>query len=309
MSAPAVELLTLLRLPGIGPRGAVSLAESSLDEQRGKDGWPEARSEADAIVDDCVSLGIGIVGWFDAEFPERLREIPDAPAVLFYRGDLEVVQRSDLVAVVGTREPSSWGMQATRSLTRALAGEGWGIVSGLALGVDTLAHETALDEGAPTIAILGNGLATVYPAANRALARRIEAAGGLLLAEVPPRRKVEPRALVKRDRLQSGLAAITIVCQGGTSSGAMHTARYAYEQGRPLFCAALPRQADSPGAQDEGTRVLLEEPAQRLPELLPAWKRVSPRRLGRGPIARPLDHAHIPELGKRQPPLSPPRLF
>src|SRR5437764_1188940 len=82
-------------------------------------------------------------------------------------------------------------------------------------GVDTLAHQAALEEGAATVAILGNGLATVYPAANRGLARSILEAGGLLLAEVPPERRVEPRALVRRDRLQSGLAGVTVICQGG----------------------------------------------------------------------------------------------
>jgi DNA processing protein len=287
----------------------VRRAETTLEERRASEGWATARSEAEAIADECEALGIGIVGWFDPGFPERLREIPDAPAVLFYRGNLEVAQEQKAAAVVGTREPSPWGLEAARKLTQALAVQGWCIVSGLALGVDTVAHRTALDEGARTVAILGNGLATVYPAANRALAGEIVAAGGLLLAEVPPRRKVESRALVKRDRLQSGLSALTIVCQAGIHSGAMHTARYAFEQGRPLFCPVPTHEAGRTGDPDAGTCALLEEPAQRLPKLLPAWSRVSLRRLGPEPAARPLDEANISELTALGDPILPRRLF
>ena len=154
------------------------LAETGFDEQAAAEEWPQARAEAESVVSDCVEVGVEIVGWFDGGFPERLRDIPDAPAVLFYRGNIEAAHMPEAAAVVGTRGPSGWGSGATR-LSRALAREGWSIVSGLAAGVDTVAHRTALEEGAPTVAILGNGLASVYPATNRSLAEEIVSANGL----------------------------------------------------------------------------------------------------------------------------------
>lgn len=279
-------------------------------EMQADDAWPSSRSQAEAVVGECEELGIGIVGWFDEGFPPRLREIPQPPAVIYFLGDLRVARQVDAAAVVGTRQPTDWGVRAARIVTSRLASKGWSVISGLAIGVDTVAHRTAIEEGAPTVAILGNGLATVYPASNRHLAHEIVDAGGLLLSEVPPRTKVEPRALVKRDRLQSGLAAITAVIQGGRSSGAMHTARYAYEQGRPLFCAAVSDEDHDSTEQDEGTGALLNEPGRQLPSLLPSWKRVAATRLSETPVARPLDEAALSNLSALTPDdPNPARLF
>ncbi len=308
-SAPTLDLLTLLGLPGVGPKGAIRLAEGDMSDLRAGEEWARSREQAESIAADCATLGVGIVGWFDNGFPERLRTIPQVPAVLYFRGDLLAAHRPGSAAVVGTREPSDWGIRATRAITGKLAREGWCIVSGLALGVDTAAHQTALETGAATVAVLGNGLATVYPPANRDLAREIVDAGGLLLAEVSPRMKVEPRALVQRDRLQSGLSAFTLVIQGSRKSGAMHTARYAHEQDRPLFCATVMRETEKPGQQDEGTQVLLEEAGRRLPELLPSWRRVSVSRLGTEPVARPFDEVALSKLDEIHAAGGPPRLF
>lgn len=293
-----VDLLTLLRLPGVGPRGAVRLAEGDLSELRASDEWRDARPKAESVIDECEQLGIGVVGWFDADFPRRLREIPQPAAVLFYRGALGVLAAEESVAIVGTREPTEWGERSTRTIGDAFARAGWVIVSGLALGVDTVAHRSALAAGTPTAAILGNGLASVYPAANRELATQIVETGGVLVSEVPPRAEVEPRALVKRDRLQSGLAALTIVSQGGVGSGAMHTARYAFEQGRPLFCAALDRAGVQPGEQDVGTRALLERPGRELPKVLPGWRRAPVTRLTDAPVATRLDERALNDIGR-----------
>jgi DNA processing protein len=297
----AVDLLTLLRLPGIGPRGAVRIAEEGMDGVADSEGWARARSEAENVLADADQLGVGVVGWFDEEFPPRLRSIPQAPAVVFYKGAIEVASAERSVAIVGTREPTSWGQTVTARIAGAFASDGWVIVSGLAVGVDTIAHKGALAGNTPTIAVLGNGLATVYPAVNRSLADDIVEAGGLLLAEVPPRTNVEPRALVKRDRLQSGLGRLTVISQGGIKSGAMHTARYAIEQERPLYCAALARDQEPVGAHDQGTLALLTEPGRRLPELLPPWKRAVARHLGDMPVARPLDESALIELSRFEP--------
>jgi DNA processing protein len=291
-----LDLLTLLQLPGVGRHGALRLASADLDSVREGEGWEAARREAEAILSDCEQLEIGVVGWFDDPFPERLREIPDAPPILFYRGAIEAADADKAVAIVGTRKPTGWGREATAHVADAFARRGWVIVSGLALGVDTIAHECALGGRAPTIAVLGNGLASVYPAANRGLAADIVRGGGLLLAEVAPRSTVTPRALVGRDRLQSGLATLTVVCQGGTGSGAMHTARYAAAQGRPLYALGLDRKGEAPGSEDEGILALLQEPARNLPDRLPAWKRVSKAALGDAPAALVLDEASLSDV-------------
>jgi DNA processing protein len=304
----ALDILALLRLPGVGPQGAIRALGRDIAAARASDGFGAAREQAALLAEECADLGIGIVGWFDPGFPARLKTIPDPPAILYLRGALAAADNLRSVAVVGTREPSEWGKRTTRVIADRFTSEGWVVVSGLALGVDTIAHERALAANTPTVAVLGNGLASVYPAANRKLAEAITEAGGLLLAEVPPRARVEPRQLVKRDRLQSGLAALTVICQGGTTSGAMHTARYAAEQGRPVYCAALPRDGVAAGSQDEGTDALLHIPASRLPDLLPAWKNATRRITSSGrPVALPLDARALETIEALAPSVDSPR--
>ena len=104
------------------------------------------RDAAAAIAEECEALGIGIVGWFDEDFPRRLKSIPDPPAILFYRGEIGIANRERAVAIVGTRAPTKWGRAATRVITDRFAQEEWVIVSGLARGVDTVAHERALEQ-------------------------------------------------------------------------------------------------------------------------------------------------------------------
>jgi DNA processing protein len=192
---------------------------------------------------------------------------------------------------VGTREPSTFGETATREIARALAGDGWSIVSGLAHGVDTLAHREALAHGAPAIAILGNGLDQTYPKASETLAQEILDADGLLLSELPFGAPAIPRNLIARDRIQSGISAAVIVTQTGIKGGAMHTARFAAEQARPLFCPV----PHGENGKSEGLRVLLERPANELDALLPAWSdaRALCRRLGPRPLALPIERATL----------------
>jgi DNA processing protein len=297
ITASALDLLTLLRLPGVGPRNAVKRIEEGDQIMPESESYARARAAVASIVEDCETMGVGIVGWFDKGFPVRLHEIPDPPAVLFYRGKLSLANHLRSVAIVGTREPTRWGQTATRTITDRFAADGWVVVSGLALGVDTIAHVRSIEHGAPTVAVLGNGLSSIYPAANRQLGERIVEAGGLLLAEVPPRDPVKARALVRRDRLQSGLTSVTVICQGGRRSGAMHTARYAAEQGRALDVAAFPRDDEPVGEQDEGTQALLKQPATRLPDLLPPWRSATRRATAASrPIALPIDEGTLANL-------------
>ena len=230
----------------------------------------------------------------DERYPDRLRNLPDPPPLLYVRGDVELLARERLVAVIGTREPTVFGISAAQELTGALADGGWGIVSGLAKGIDTIAHRTALEHGAPTIAVMGGGLDRVYPAENKGLAAQIVEEGGALISEQPFGEQARPQHLIARDRLQSGLSVAVVVAQSGVRSGTMHTVRFAAAQGRPVFCPVPHRE----NSASEGLRVLLERPASDLCSILPAWRGAKAlcERLGDQPLARPVTRKGLEEL-------------
>lgn len=282
----AAELLALMALEGVGPAKALSVARGEKDPAvlDPEDSLPMLLERARDRVEDYESVGVSVIGSFDDQFPARLRAIPQAPAVLYVRGDPIWPERA--LAVVGTREPSSFGETATEKLTSAAAARGVAIISGLALGVDGIAHEAALANGAMTIAVLGSGLDSVSPRQHRNLADRILEAGGLLVSEQPFDTAPGPRTLVARNRLQSGLAKALLVGQTGIKGGTLHTVRFAAEQRRPVFCP-VPRSSSERSA---GLELLLNRPARELPDLLPAWEnhRQLAERLGDAPLARPV---------------------
>ena len=181
----------------------------------------------------------------DADYPDALRLIPDAPLTLFALGDTELLSMPSL-AIVGSRKPTAAGRDTARAFAAELAGNGLGIVSGLALGVDAAAHEGALAADGATVAVLGTGIDQVYPAANRELAGRI-AANGVIVSELPlgtgPLRYNFPR----RNRIISGLALGTLVVEAARRSGSLITARLAAEQGREVF--AIPGSIHNPMAR------------------------------------------------------------
>jgi DNA processing protein len=230
----------------------------------------------------------------DKRYPDRLRNLSDPPPLLYVRGNVGLLARERLVAVVGTREPTVFGISAAEELTGALADRGWGIVSGLAKGIDTIAHRTALEHGAPTIAVMGGGLDRVYPAENKDLAARIVEEGGVLISEQPFGEQARPQHLVARDRLQSGLSVAVVVAESGLRSGTMHTVHFAAVQGRALFCAV----PHSENGASEGLRVLLEKPARELCSILPAWRNAKAlcSRLGDQPLARPVSRDGLEEF-------------
>jgi len=196
--------------------------------------------------------------WMDEAFPERLRGIPQSPPVLFVRGN-EGPQFEQAVAVVGTRHVTPYGRQATEHFCETLAAAGVAIISGLARGVDAIAHRVAVDHGAPTVAVLAGGIDQVYPRENAGLAERVVEHGALVSeypVGVPARRDYFPR----RNRILSGLARAVLVVEAGEGSGALHTANWAFEQGRDVF--AVPGSVFS--RQSEGTNQLIRENTARL---------------------------------------------
>ena len=174
---------------------------------------------------------IGIDG---AGYPDRLGSIPSPPKALWVRGSLPPVTA---VAIVGTRHPTPSGCDLAEFAARSAVRAGFGVVSGLAAGIDTVAHKSALAAGGRTWAVLGSGVDLPTPAANVVLAEEIISAGGGLISELPLGTPVSPHGLVARDRIQSGLSLAVVVCQCEISSGAMQTARFAAVQGRLLLVA------------------------------------------------------------------------
>lgn len=215
-----------------------------------------------AALDDWQAAEISALLPGDDAFPARLAALDDSPAVLFWRGSALPGADTPCVAIVGTRRPTRAARELALALAETLVPDGWTVVSGLALGIDTAAHSGALSGRGMTVAVLGSGLSTIYPPSNAALAEHI-AAHGALLSEVHPDATPDRSALVARNRLISGLSDAVIVVEAGLDSGSLHAARFAQAYGRALFTA------DSPAA---GNRRLLAEGAVRLPADAARWR-------------------------------------
>jgi DNA processing protein len=196
----------------------------------------------------------------DPEYPRLLWEIADPPVLLHYRGNLgllESIDRGQAVAMVGTRHMTDYGGRWTKRLSHSLSQHGVTIVSGLAAGVDTAAHQSCLEAGGQTIAVLGTGVDLVYPMANRKLHQRISETG-LILSEYADGTPADRRHFPARNRIVAGLARTTLVLEAGLTSGALITARLANDYGRDVY--ALAGSLDNPDAA--GCLKLISQGAQ-----------------------------------------------
>lgn len=191
-------------------------------------------------LDLAAKLGARLIPFTSPAFPKALRNIADHPALLYVRGDLRP-QDQQSIAVVGTRAPTIYGHEMAEHIAQQLAAAGFTVVSGLARGVDTAAHRGALRAGR-TLAIIGSGLANIYPAENRGLADEI-AHTGALISEFPMDTPPDRQNFPQRNRIVSGLTLGTLLIEAPTKSGAMITMERAWSQERKLF--ALPGRADS----------------------------------------------------------------
>ncbi|HZX17306.1 MAG TPA: DNA-processing protein DprA [Pseudomonas sp.] len=194
--------------------------------------------------------------WDDAIYPGLLAELNDAPPLLFVAGDPALLERPQL-AMVGSRRASRPGLDTAHSFARSLAGGGFVITSGLALGIDGAAHQGALDAGGKTVAVLGTGLQCLYPARHKKLAADIVARGGALVSELPLDSPPQASNFPRRNRIISGLSVGVLVVEASPSSGSLITARLAAEQGREVY--AIPGSIHHPGAR--GCHQLIREGA------------------------------------------------
>jgi DNA processing protein len=290
--------LTLVQTPGIGPRLLGRLLERFGDveavlaaDRSGLAGLGLAVSTIEALQNPDEAELDRLMAWpeqaggvvltrDDPNYPKLLAEIPDAPGVLYVRGDPAVLNDPQL-AIVGSRNPTPQGTETTHALAAYLSGCGLTITSGLALGVDAAAHRGALTAGR-TLAVLGTGLDRVYPAAHLELARRI-AEVGALVSELPPQSPPRPENFPRRNRIISGLCLGTLVTEAALGSGSLITARLAAEQGREVF--AMPGSVHNPLAR--GCHALIRDGAHLVETAQDVLAELAPA-LGAA-LARPAD--------------------
>ena len=215
----------------------------------------------DKLIADLLAAGIQVLTWDDAAYPEQLRQINQSPFVIYLKGDL-LDEDVWSIAVVGTRRFSAYGQQVAEQMAWALAEQGITIVSGLARGIDGIAHQQALDAGGRTLAVLGSGLDQIYPPEHRDLAHRISQQGGLI-SDYPPGTPPDGSNFPPRNRIISGLSKAVLVIEAGQRSGALITANYAADQGKEIF--AVPGKITAP--LSKGTNKLIKLGAHPLLEV------------------------------------------
>jgi DNA processing protein len=250
-----LKMFGSLREAWMAPR--TGLLQAGLDDRTAAAillGRPEL--DPQKLLDQCGELGLKVLIWEDPEYPPRLKELPSPPPVLYLRGGLSEADGL-AVAVVGTRKATAYGREAARLFASALAGNGITVVSGMARGIDTVAHLSALEHRGRTIAVLGCGADVVYPPEHGRLARRI-AESGAILSDYPPGTPPDAANFPPRNRIIAGMALATIVVEAGEASGALLTACYAADYGREVF--AVPGSILGPSSK--GCNRLIGDGAQ-----------------------------------------------
>lgn len=226
--------------------------------------------------------------WDQPEYPALLAQISDAPPLLFVAGDPRILEKPQL-AMVGSRRASRPGMDTAAAFSRSLASAGFVITSGLALGIDAVAHQAALDVGGQTVGVLGTGLQNFYPQRNRRLANAMIDQGSAVLSEFPLDTPPHASNFPRRNRIISGLSLGVLVVEASVASGSLITARLAAEQGREVY--AIPGSIHHPGAR--GCHQLIRDGAalvetvEHILEALRGWQRI-PATSEPAPVTHPL---------------------
>jgi DNA processing protein len=239
----AADFDDLIAVEGIGVNRAKNIRAFSS--------WNEVENK----LQDIQKKGMRVIRFGEPSYPEMLREVDDAPVILYVKGDIQP-QDKFAIAIVGSRKLTHYGAAVTENISHNLALMGFTVVSGMARGVDSISHKRTLEAGGRTIAVLGSGLDVPYPPENKTLMERIAEAGCVIsefLPGTPPDKENFPR----RNRLISGLSLGVLVIEAAADSGALITARYALEQGREVF--AIPGNVTS--LNSAGTNELIKKGA------------------------------------------------
>ncbi|HEX8596250.1 MAG TPA: DNA-processing protein DprA [Pseudomonas sp.] len=288
--------LRLHRLPEVGPKrfrklidafgsgsaaltapasawGALGLPAACAQARRA----PDIRDGASAALHWLERPGQHLLMWDDPNYPALLAEISDPPPLLFVAGDVSILDRPQL-GMVGSRRASRPGLDTAAAFARSLAGAGFVITSGLALGIDAAAHQGALDVGGSTIGVLGTGLEKLYPQRNRQLAAKMAAQGSAVVSEFPLDAGPVASNFPRRNRIISGLSLGVLVVEASVASGSLITARLAAEQGREVY--AIPGSIHHPGARGCHQLIrdgaVLVETVEHILEALRGWQVQAP---------------------------------
>lgn len=287
------SLVHLSIIPGVGYQTIERLLASFGSAQRALDATREelarveglslkasqqlirgrSRVSVDRELDLVEAHNCHLVAINDSAYPMLLKEIVDPPPLLYVRGELGEPD-APIITIVGTRSPTNYGKTISRQLSQQLAENGVTIVSGFARGIDTCAHQGALQANGRTIAVLGNGLSQIYPNENKDLADEIVESGALI-SEFPMSVPPFPKNFPRRNRLVSGLSSGTVVVEASVRSGSLITARHAAEQGREVF--AVPGQIFS--KQSKGSHQLINQGAKLINAIDDIWEAFPDRRL------------------------------
>ncbi|WP_268798687.1 DNA-processing protein DprA [Pseudomonas huanghezhanensis] len=302
--------LRLHRLPEIGPKRfhrlidvfggasaalsapasawrALSIPMAASDARR----HPDVRDGASAAMAWLECPGQHLLMWDDPDYPALLAEIPDPPPLLFVAGNRSLLERPQ-IGMVGSRRASRPGLDTAAAFARSLAGAGFVITSGLALGIDGAAHQGALDVGGATIGVLGTGLEKLYPQRHKQLAAAMVAQGSAVISELPLDAGPHASNFPRRNRIISGLSLGVLVVEASVASGSLITARLAAEQGREVY--AIPGSIHHPGAR--GCHQLIRDGAtlvetiDHILEGLRGWQSLPPSNDAVAPSPTPSAH-------------------
>ncbi|MBV8988391.1 MAG: DNA-protecting protein DprA [Solirubrobacterales bacterium] len=257
------------------------LAEAVGGDQRGSVLEELSRLDIERLRERSGAAGVGLICRCDVNYPQRLADLTNPPAVLHVAGGLErflELARGEPIAVVGARRPSPYGIEVARALGRELGNAGMGIVSGMALGIDSAAHSGALAAGAGTVAVLPASPERPYPTGKRALYAEIRETGAAV-SELPPGTRIRRWMFPARNRMIAALAAMTVVVEAGDRSGALLTAGFARGLGRPV--GAVPgsvtsAMASGPNGLLAGGAYVVRGPQDILDALFGAGARAAP---------------------------------
>lgn len=222
--------------------------------------YKKGLGEAQEIIKKCVKNNIGILTIYDHNYPVNLSEIPDAPAILFYKGFLQVDKFKNTVAIVGTRKFTDYGKNACEKYTHYIVERGFSIVSGLALGIDVISHDYAAGRDGYCIAVLGSGVDMPYPVTNTRIYNKILDKGGVIFSEYNPGTLPRPEYFPMRNRIIAGLSKKTLVIEAAEKSGSIITAKLAFDYNREVY--ALP--ADITRLNSQGCNQIIKDNIAKL---------------------------------------------
>ncbi|MFY0684593.1 MAG: DNA-processing protein DprA [Balneola sp.] len=277
------NLIALTLIPGLGTKRVKHLVRECNDlenlfsfsktQLRSFEGVGEASAlailsfkeweQVDALISDTEKTGAQIITISDPEYPTLLKEIYDPPILFWLKGNPDALSKPG-VAVVGTRNASTYGKKQTERFTTQLAEAGLCIFSGLAYGIDTIGHQAALNVGAPTVAVLGSGIDNLYPKSNAEVANQIVKSGGAVISEFPPGTMPDKGNFPLRNRIVSGLSLGVVVMESGIKGGSMITAELALDQNREVL--ALPHPLGNPSGT--GCNYLIKKGAAKLVQIV-----------------------------------------